>query len=288
MKHQFIQGSRSGGATINTAMISQDGNRKSVLYPAVFPLSPIRRFIPKRSGIILWCSPTGTDRSCRRSACLTEKYRPNAVVLDLELQKGSGSGIEYLMGLEKLALKTRPYIAVVTNNVSQYTHAAARRCGADYIFLKTQSDYSVPMVMRFLRSMVAAIPDIALQKEMDNPAAKQKIEEDYRRRLRQTINRELDMVGISHRAVGRDYLCDAIEMICHKRQTYICAEVAKKYKKSDPSVERAMQNAINSAWRKTDIETLEKCYTAPISSEKGVPTLMEFIFYYADKVKSAV
>ncbi len=219
---------------------------------------------------------------------LTEKYRPNAVVLDLELQKGSGSGIEYLMGLEKLALKTRPYIAVVTNNVSQYTHAAARRCGADYIFLKTQSDYSVPMVMRFLRSMVAAIPDIALQKEMDNPAAKQKIEEDYRRRLRQTINRELDMVGISHRAVGRDYLCDAIEMICHKRQTYICAEVAKKYKKSDPSVERAMQNAINSAWRKTDIETLEKCYTAPISSEKGVPTLMEFIFYYADKVKSAV
>ena len=120
------------------------------------------------------------------------------------------------------------------------------------------------------------------------PTAKQKIEEDYRRRLRQTINRELDMVGISHRAVGRDYLCDAIEMICHKRQTYICAEVAKKYKKSDPSVERAMQNAINSAWRKTDIETLEKCYTAPISSEKGVPTLMEFIFYYADKVKSAV
>ena len=94
------------------------------------------------------------------------------------------------------------------------------------------------------------------------------------------------MVGISPLAVGRDYLRDAIEMICHKKQTYISSAIAKKYQKTDASVERAMQNAINSAWRKTDIDTLERSYTAPIFSEKGVPTLTEFIYYYADKVKS--
>ena len=46
-----------------------------------------------------------------------------------------------------------------------------------------------------------------------------------------------------------------------------------------------MQNAINKAWRTTDIEDLSINYTARISSEKGVPTMTEFIYYYADKLK---
>ena len=58
------------------------------------------------------------------------------------------------------------------------------------------------------------------------------------------------------------------------------------YKKSDASVERAMQNAINRAWRHSDIEELLAHYTARIRSEKGVPTTLEFVFYYANKIKT--
>ena len=61
--------------------------------------------------------------------------------------------------------------------------------------------------------------------------------------------------------------------------------MAKNYKKSDASVERAMQNAINRAWRVSDIEELLTHYTAKIHSEKGVPTTLEFVYYYANKVK---
>ena len=46
-----------------------------------------------------------------------------------------------------------------------------------------------------------------------------------------------------------------------------------------------MQNAINSAWRHTDIEDLLKYYTARIHSDKAVPTTMEFVYYYANKIK---
>lgn len=230
----------------------------------------------------------GTSAHSGEALKITEELLPNAVVLDLELQKGSGSGMKYLLDIDKIKLKVHPYILVVTNNISPYTQAAVRKFGADYIIVKSQEDYSVPMVIDFLRGIISSIPDMNPVTETCSPTIKQRIENDYNRRLQQNITNELNMVGISPRAVGRDYLRDAIKMICHKKQAYICAEIAKKYQKSDASVERAMQNAINSAWRKTDIDTLERCYTAPVSSEKGVPTMTEFIYYYADKVKNCM
>ena len=47
-----------------------------------------------------------------------------------------------------------------------------------------------------------------------------------------------------------------------------------------------MQNAINRAWAISNIDDLLENYTAKISSSKGVPTLTEFIFYYANKIKN--
>ena len=47
-----------------------------------------------------------------------------------------------------------------------------------------------------------------------------------------------------------------------------------------------MQNAINRAWRTNDPEELLANYTARIRSDKGVSTMMEFIYYYAGKIKA--
>ena len=46
-----------------------------------------------------------------------------------------------------------------------------------------------------------------------------------------------------------------------------------------------MQNAIAKAWRTTPIDDLLKYYTAKISSDKGIPTITEFIYHYANKLK---
>ena len=51
------------------------------------------------------------------------------------------------------------------------------------------------------------------------------------------------------------------------------------------SVGRAIQTAINYAWKKTAIEDLERFYTANVSSDTGVPTAMELIFYFYNKIK---
>ena len=61
--------------------------------------------------------------------------------------------------------------------------------------------------------------------------------------------------------------------------------IGETYKKSTGSVERAMQTAINKAWRVNDTEDLLKYYTARIDPRRGAPTVTEFVYYYANKVK---
>ena len=62
--------------------------------------------------------------------------------------------------------------------------------------------------------------------------------------------------------------------------------IGDKYQKTEASVERAMQNAINRAWKQTDIDELSRYYTARIHSDKGVPTITDFIYYYAAKLNN--
>ena len=51
------------------------------------------------------------------------------------------------------------------------------------------------------------------------------------------------------------------------------------------SISRAMQTAINYAWRISSIDDLMTYYTARINHQTGVPTPTEFVYYYADKIR---
>lgn len=106
------------------------------------------------------------------------------------------------------------------------------------------------------------------------------------KRLIQKIQHELNLIGISPKVVGYRYLTDAILATINEPKTRIFRVLGEKYKKTDSSIERAMQNAINRAWRTSDIDDLLTYYTARIHSQKGVPTIMEFIFYYANKIQN--
>ena len=106
------------------------------------------------------------------------------------------------------------------------------------------------------------------------------------KRLIQKIQHELNLIGISPKVVGYRYLTDAILATINEPNTHIFKMLGEKYKKTDASIERAMQNAINRAWRTSDIDDLLTYYTARIHSQKGVPTIMEFIFYYANKIQN--
>ena len=209
---------------------------------------------------------------------------PDAVILDLELHRGSGNGVAFLEALNEMRMKLSPYILVTTRNISRITHDRARQLGADFIMVKSQKDYSIWNVIEFLHSLKRTIQDIR-NKTQDTVKTNEEPLFMIRKRQETRVTAEIDRIGISPKALGRGYLIDAIMHRIEGRSSPVILEVAKRNRKTEASVERAMQNAINKAWSTTYPEDLIKYYTARIRTDKGVPTVMEFICYYADRIK---
>jgi len=209
-------------------------------------------------------------------------YQPNVIILDLELHYGSGTGLDVLNGLKKLSLRTKPYILVTTNNSSKITFDFARGLGADFIMSKHQQNYSEKNVLDFISMMRNLI-----QKECGSGRQNDDTEDPKQKekRMRRWITCELDAIGMSPKFNGYKYLIEAIYIYNKENIEDICNKIGEKYEKSETSVERAMQNAIHRTWKKADIEDLLTHYTAKINSEKGCPTVTEFICYYANKLK---
>lgn len=211
-------------------------------------------------------------------------FLPNAVILDLELHQGGGSGLDVLQELQELSLDTVPYILVTTNNTSSITYEYARQLGADFIMSKHQENYSEKTALDFLKMMKNVIHN----KRKTSPLIQLTTEapKQQNKRITRRIISELNNIGINPKSVGYQYLIDAIFIVIQKPTQNLCTVIGQKYKKTESSVERAMQNAICRAWRQTDIEDLLRYYTAKVHSEKGVPTVTEFIYYYANKIKN--
>lgn len=226
----------------------------------------------------------GTTNNSYQAIELIKEHLPDAVILDLELNEGQGNGLLFLQELKDLFLPFKPYILITTNNSSATTYDFARAAGADFIMSKHQDDYSPRNAVDFLRMMKPMI--FSSQKAPSVSAGPSNNAKPSARQLSRLISTELDFVGISPKAIGYQYLSDAIILVMEGKTQNICSLLAEKYKKTDSSIERAMQNAINKAWRTMDIDDLLDHYKAHIHSEKGVPTLTEFIHYYANKVKN--
>ena len=213
-------------------------------------------------------------------------YLPDAVILDLELHKGNGNGLTFLHDLTEMNFHHKPYILVTTNNTSVITHEQARILGADFIMTKAQSDYSAGNVIEFLRSIKNVLHRRAQAHAQRIESLTTESAEQRHKRIIKRIAFEIDKVNISPKAIGRGYLIEAIYQTAHGAGKNICATIANEHKKSTPSVERAMQTAIDRAWKTSGIDELQQHYTAHIHSAKGVPTVTEFIYYYANKIKN--
>ena len=61
--------------------------------------------------------------------------------------------------------------------------------------------------------------------------------------------------------------------------------VAKKYQTTSSRVERAIRHAIEVAWNRGKLDTLEALFSYTISTGKGKPTNSEFIALVADTIR---
>lgn len=62
-------------------------------------------------------------------------------------------------------------------------------------------------------------------------------------------------------------------------------EIAKRFGTTPSRVERAIRHAIEVAWDRGDLETLQKYFGYTVNSAKGKPTNSEFIAMIADRLQ---
>lgn len=211
---------------------------------------------------------------------------PEGIVLDLELNNsttGNTDSLDFLSNLKKLKLKYDPIVIVTTHVNSKRTYEILHRNGVDLILYKDHPKYSCNLVLNHFINL-RKIPIEATASSVED------IFKTKKNKISDCINHELELIGITSNLKGRKYIHDAILYLIENEDSdmNVIKYLTTVHKKSATTVTNGIQNAIYHAWRTSPIEDLTKYYTARVNYETGIPTTMEFLYYYRDKIKNMI
>ena len=230
---------------------------------------------------------TAKDGQEAYNKIITEK--PTVALLDVIMPHLDGLGV-----LEKLVSSNIDLpICIMLSAVGQDdVTAQAINLGAKYYILKPfKMDVLMKRIRELVEKPVAKVPNQITTKEtknnyvdISNQASKEEI-------LEVKVTNISHEIGVPAHIKGYQYLRDGIMMVVNNievinqitKQLY--PDLAKKYKTTPSRVERAIRHAIEVAWNRGQIETVENIFGYTVNSNKGKPTNSEFIAMIADKLR---
>lgn len=105
------------------------------------------------------------------------------------------------------------------------------------------------------------------------------------------ITEIIKTLGIPAHIKGYQYIRTAIEMCLEDIQMLdtitkqLYPEIAKQYKTTSSRVERAIRHAIETAWSRGNMKTIEEIFGYTVNFKKGKPTNSEFLALVVDKIR---
>ena len=111
------------------------------------------------------------------------------------------------------------------------------------------------------------------------------------RDLEQDVTNMIHEIGVPAHIKGYQYLREAIMMsvndidMLSSITKVLYPTIAERYDTTSSRVERAIRHAIEVAWSRGKMETLNALFGYTISTGKGKPTNSEFIALIADKIR---
>ncbi len=198
---------------------------------------------------------------------LVEQKQPDLVVMDVALP-----GLDGMSLLSKLRQQgDAPKVILLSSFFTEQLLAEAAELRADYFMPKPFESSAL------LDRMRMALGCQAVREERDCS-------------LRNQVTAVIHEIGVPAHIKGYQYLREAI-MIAVEDMDVINAvtkilypEVAKRFDTTPSRVERAIRHAIEVAWDRGDLETLQKYFGYTVSNAKGKPTNSEFIAMIADRL----
>ena len=197
---------------------------------------------------------------------LVEEVKPDLLVLDMILPGLDGLGI-----LRRLDSKNRPTVLAISNIASPEVVAEAGRLGAAMFISKPY--HEAALVENLIR----------LAEKSAQPLHMPGLEE--------LVTSIIHEVGVPAHIKGYQYVREAIMItvedmdVINSVTKVLYPEVAKRYHTTPSRVERAIRHAIEVAWDRGDLETLQKFFGYTVSNAKGKPTNSEFIAMISDRIR---
>ena len=128
-------------------------------------------------------------------------------------------------------------------------------------------------------------------KEEDERTTDAVIQTGIVRDLEKDVTDMIHEIGVPAHIKGYQYLREAIMMSVQDVEMLgsitkvLYPTIAKKYQTTSSRVERAIRHAIEVAWSRGRMETLDALFGYTINTGKGKPTNSEFIALIADKIR---
>lgn len=200
---------------------------------------------------------------------MARQYEPDAIVMDVVL-----CGLDGLAVLEELGrLERRPRIVMLSNFTKGGVADMAAERGADYFMTKPCNENTLYQRVQQLIGM-----DVVVQ-EMPRRVS-----------LESRVTAIIHDVGVPAHIKGYQYLREAILIavddmdVINAVTKVLYPAVAKKFGTTSSRVERAIRHAIEVAWDRGDLETLQKYFGYTVNGAKGKPTNSEFIALISDRL----
>lgn len=138
--------------------------------------------------------------------------------------------------------------------------------------------------------IMITVPSSATASEKAAKPAQEKKEEPARD-LEQDVTNMIHEIGVPAHIKGYQYLREAIMMsvedtgMISSITKILYPTIAKRFQTTPSRVERAIRHAIEVAWSRGKMETLESLFGYTIDTSKGKPTNSEFIALIADRIR---
>ncbi len=237
--------------------------------------------------------------------------KPDIVVMDMILP-----GVDGMAILEEWngEMTDRPVFIIETALRMGNMIEQALQAGADYYMMKP---VSASVLIKRIKQLGQAVPvptaepvakqpvmpdnvvDLATDMETTEAEDAKSGRHAYGEALhsRYTGDLEIDItnilleIGIPAHIKGYQYIREGIMMaycdqnMLHYITKFLYPSIAKKYHTTSSSVERTIRHAIEVAWRRGNIDTLEEVFGYTVSAGKGKPTNSEFMALLTDKLR---
>lgn len=210
---------------------------------------------------------------------------PDVVLLDIIMPKLDGLGVLDRVKKDKTIKKIPTFIMVSAIGQEKITEDAFN-LGADYYLMKPFDD---EMIINRIKHV---------KRNMDNKSceirrvnAYEKAEDYEERNLESDVTEIIHEIGVPAHIKGYQYLRDAIVMsvsdmdMLNSITKILYPTIAKKYQTTPSRVERAIRHAIEVAWSRGKMDTIDEMFGYTIHNGKGKPTNSEFIALITDRIR---